>query len=486
MKLCYGTYLKTLKLCKLTNTTQKFLNATILQSVNSNYDVFNDDNLASVLIACSCKRELSSYVTGEIPTANRKEIGMYFQQKVIPLLDPNKRKLVILTLRNIISSDTTINAETVIGEVAKQELISEYTVNYSQFLADVFLYAAMVKNGDGYDSVIDITNDYIAAFKKYENTISIDTASFFTGPKISRTVKNRKFDDVFIEVKHMSNLGLRNPNELRFYHLDIENNQFTFNAISKFLLKNLGSYVFSRAKIEQFKLDDDVESIGLQALQVMTRNGDVNVKEVGNELGEMLIYIFLEQVLNAPKIMSKVELAMNGKQVSNISEGIHLLTTGDVSYQLVFGASSIIGSLQDAVDSAFLEISDILNSKPNEMQLAESNVFDKQFDEKTTAELKNILIPHKNKSIQKDMAFGVFLGYSIDLNPVDYSNAEFRTMITKKMQADIVQNAAYITQKINSLGMEAYSFYFYVLPFNDAPSDKKDIMSKLMAGGVTI
>ena len=199
--------------------------------------------------------------------------------------------------------------------MAKQELVLEYTVNYSQFLADVFLYAAMVKNGEGYDSVKNITNDYIAAFKKYENTISIDTASFFTGPKISKTVKNRKFDDVFIEVKHMSNLGLRNPNELRFYHLDIENNQFTFNAISKFLLKNLGSYVFSRAKIEQFKLDDDVESIGLQALQVMTRNGDVNVKGVGNELGEMLIYIFLEQVLDAPKIMSKVELAMNGKQV---------------------------------------------------------------------------------------------------------------------------------------------------------------------------
>ena len=81
-----------------------------------------------------------------------------------------------------------------------------------------------------------------------------------------------------------------------------------------------------------------------------------------------------------------------------------------------------------------------------------------------------------------DTAFGVFLGYSLELNEGNLSNAEFRIKAVKKMEEDINNQATYIAKKIVDLGINKYSFYFYVMPFNNAPIDKKEIMYNLMGG----
>jgi hypothetical protein len=51
------------------------------------------------------------------------------------------------------------------------------------------------------------------------------------------------------------------------------------------------------------------------------------------------------------------------------------------------------------------------------------------------------------------------------------------------MNTDIKAHAGYILNKISSAGMGAHSFYFYILPFNDADNDKALIMNALMGGG---
>jgi len=73
-------------------------------------------------------------------------------------------------------------------------------------------------------------------------------------PFLSKTLKEAGFDSIFTEVEHTETLGLKNPYQLRMFHLDVANNAFSFDAMHSFLLKNIGRYVFSRAKIKFFNL----------------------------------------------------------------------------------------------------------------------------------------------------------------------------------------------------------------------------------------
>jgi hypothetical protein len=79
--------------------------------------------------------------------------------------------------------------------------------------------------------------------------------------------------------------------------------------------------------------------------------------------------------------------------------------------------------------------------------------------------------------------FGVFLGYSLGLDPNNYSTAAFRTEISRKMDAVIKAHVACITNKINAENLGTHSFYFYILPFNDADNEKQSIMNTVLGEG---
>ena len=58
--------------------------------------------------------------------------------------------------------------------------------------------------------------------------------------------------------------------------------------------------------------------------------------------------------------------------------------------------------------------------------------------------------------------------------------------VEEKMQEDIRRNIDYILQKIRDNNLNLHSFYFYVLPFNDGETDKKDIMEAVLKGDVDL
>ena len=245
--------------------------------------------------------------------------------------------------------------------------------------------------------------------------------------------------------------------------------------------------MFSRAQIENYHVEGDVYSVGMDAIDIMKRNGAPGQKGTGNDLGEILLYVFLEQVLGAPKIMSKVELQTGAKQYDSKCDGIHLLsleqTFGIPYYHMVFGTSSIVGDMKKAVDSAFNAIVEIDKQSTQERILAENTVFSKSFDKDTIQKIKDLLIPSKGQVVPYDTAYGVFLAYNLGLNPANYSVVDFRRALTQKMNTDIHNHAAYIAGKINFLGLGNHSFYFYILPLNDADTEKTQIMDRVMNGG---
>ena len=91
-------------------------------------------------------------------------------------------------------------------------------------------------------------------------------------------------------------------------------------------------------------------------------------------------------------------------------------------------------------------------------------------------------MPQQNKTNHLDMAFGVFLGYTIKLNRQVTNNQEYRDAVKEQLQNDIQYIQSYIEMKIKENGLSGYSFYFYLLPFNDADSEKISIIQELLSG----
>lgn len=288
------------------------------------------------------------------------------------------------------------------------------------------------------------------------------------------------FDSVFTEISTEQGLNLKNNNCLRLFCLDVSNNKFSYSGLHQFLQRNIGRYVFSRATIEQFIEDGDSDAIGLKAVELLRQASNPKDTGAGGELGEILLYLFLEQKLNAPKLLSKVELKTTKNQYVFGSDGVHLLTLSDKAFQLVLGESKIVGKLESAVDDAFASIQKVSNDTSNEIRLIEKNILSESFDDKTTELIKSIIVPTKrDRNIVVDNAFGIFLGYSIGIDATQYSNAEFRDAINGKLKNDINNIATYIEKKVNESGLAGYSFYFYILPFNNALQDRAAIIQKL-------
>ncbi|AQW61916.1 hypothetical protein B1779_01105 [Dehalococcoides mccartyi] len=307
---------------------------------------------------------------------------------------------------------------------------------------------------------------------------------------LTKTIKGNKFDEVFTEVAHTESLGLRNPEQLRLFHLDVLNNKFSSSELQKLLMRNIGRYVFSRAKLEKFRIDDDIDMISSQALRILQKSGGADLKGTGSELGEMLVYAFLEEKLEAPKLMSRVELANDAMQYGSGCDSIHLLevdgTDAVPCYQLVFGASDIVGDMKDAIDCVFESILRIGQSEANEIQMVENTVLSRLFETDEIERITKILIPSPGNKSTCDTAFGAFLGYTLGLDPSGYSTIEFRKVLTQKMERDIQEHAAYIAKKIRDNHLDTHSFYFYVLPFNDAETEKKEIMGNVLKGDVAL
>ena len=266
---------------------------------------------------------------------------------------------------------------------------------------------------------------------------------------ISGTLKKKSLDGIFNEVTHTETLGISNNEALRLFYLKVRGKKFYTDDLQTALYRNIGKYVFSRAALKDFHINGDDDSVISQALKVMRENGSADTKGTGNELGEMLVYTLLEEKLDAPKILSRVELSTDAVSYSSECESIHLLTlseaNGQVTYEMVFGTSNIVGDIQDAIDNAFEAILRIENRSAKEIKMVEKTALDRFYKESEIDFIKQLIIPQQGGSGDYEIAYGVFLGYILGIDPAGYTNGEYTAMVEKRLDLDIKSHASYIT-----------------------------------------
>ena len=425
-------------------------------------------------------------VIADAQTCNIDKVEENFKANVVGLIRPELRKHVVCAIRDLLRNDDVsddINIGITSG-FTKSDIISKPVFTFSTLLANVFQYAiANVTNKDCSGFLSKIKKDYILTFDAEAASIVFDTEASPVMSDFQTTMNPKGFDEAFDKISDITVSGLSNPTTVHLYQLDVRNYSFDFRFLKKHLIENIGRYVYSRAEMNNFKASGSMETIAFRAMNLLSKSSKSGDTWNENLLGEILLYIFLEKELGAPKVMSKIEFGNNG---TSHSDGIHLnLVAGSPTpyHQLVFGASDIVDNLEVAIDRAFDKISAIETNYENEYSLVEHTAFSNpHFNDSSTDYLKRILHPGSRRDLKPEMAFGVFLGYNVSEPHDGMNNRQYNEHLKERLKQDISEAKPYICEKIKQLHLDGYSFYFYVLPFNNAEQDKQDIMTELSGG----
>ncbi|MBQ8699021.1 MAG: DUF1837 domain-containing protein, partial [Schwartzia sp.] len=330
-----------------------------------------------------------------------------------------------------------------------------------------------------------ISKNYCEAFFGFSDTIRLYKAVRpVSSPSISATIK-QKFESVFSHVS-TEHLSIPSAHDLQIYALKFDDFDFDYHVLQKYLRSNIGYYLYSRLKIEKYIDEDDTGAISYDAVEDMKKIISKIGVQPGDKLDEILLYVFLEAVLNAPKLMSEAEIRdFNGTTTSS-SDGIHLLTleTSPPSCQLVFGSAIIDGNLCEAIDKAFAKAEMLKNNKNNERRFVTTHALSTAFSQEMREQLTALLVPSETSIKQPESAFGFFMGYSLNHVPKEEKSiGEYQTAVLAQIKSDIEQNLDAIEDAVRRHGLNGYSMYIYLLPFADADKDKRYIMNRLLQIG---
>jgi hypothetical protein len=266
----------------------------------------------------------------------------------------------------------------------------------------------------------------------------------------------------------------------------INANKFDYNRIINELMEPVVDFSISR-KVKKSYANKPM------TLSKVAREKFVEYKKNTGELGEFLLYCFLEGHLNAPKIFSKLEMKTSTSMYVNGSDGVHFLKVSDDNYQLVFGESKTIKELGPAMYDAFKSIHQFINEINDkgdtksginfEKRLISDNLDHESWNEEEKEFLTKLIYPTTDEEFDVDDAFGIFIGFQI--NPTDElkksSNSDYRKTIESDVRAQLSKELKHIESLIQKYELYGYSFYIYALPFTELDKAREEIMK-----GVTI
>jgi hypothetical protein len=295
------------------------------------------------------------------------------------------------------------------------------------------------------------------------------------------------FDDFLGLFYHdLENIKLANNNSLDLYTLKIQNNDFAYTELIEILRNVLIPYVLSRNTRSSYA--NKTGTLSKRAREKF-RNYWVNNKKEADkegELGELLLYAFLESHLKAPKILSKYEIKTANNDYIKGADGVHLLKLNDSDYHLIFGESKLYDTLKGGIDAGFESIIKFLINRKDgyETHLVDTELFKEAYDEKLYVKLKQILLPSKSiVSYNLDHAFGMFIGfnYEIDSETRKASNTIARQSIRENVKNIVNQSLQVLNEKLNLTALNGYSFYVYAVPFSDLTNKRKKVIEEIIS-----
>jgi hypothetical protein len=292
--------------------------------------------------------------------------------------------------------------------------------------------------------------------------------------------QNIKEDFLDLFYHELQGEKLENGNALNLFILKVKNNSFSYDELISELGNKLHHFALSRQQVRLLKKEDKLKDL-IDSAKAKLRNHTSNE----GELGEILLYCLLESHLNAPKILTKLELKTAHNDYVKGADGVHLLKLNDRDYQLVLGESKLESKITDGIYSAFESINKLLTEKGKlkfEIELINSELVKETYDQASYDLLKKIIIPSGKEDITNiDYSFGIFLGYNVEITKAEQelSNSAFRESVRLKIKNEILSAIKSINYQIKKKEFIGFQFHIYVIPFNDLANKRKEIIKEI-------
>lgn len=291
---------------------------------------------------------------------------------------------------------------------------------------------------------------------------------------------------IFKNIKDIQISSNSDDGKLNVFMCPINARNFDYSQISTVLVDSVIDYALSKKNIEKYKSKPGRLS------QIARRKFKGYLKNKG-ELGELLLYCFLEGHLNAPKILTKMEMKTTNSLYVNGSDGVHLLNNGDGTYKLIFGESKLYKSLSDALNEAFKSINGFINEVNSngenktginyERDLISSNIENLELSDEDKDILELIIFPTRNKkNLHIDDAFSIFIGYEIDISEqtTNCTSNNFFEEVKEKILVDLDKYESKIYKKINDNNLLGHTFFVYIIPFTDIDNTRTKILKDIL------
>jgi len=275
---------------------------------------------------------------------------------------------------------------------------------------------------------------------------------------------------------------------LDVFLLPINARNFDYDKVADSLLESVADYALSRKIIKKYEGRS-------MALSREARGKFREIAKNDGELGELLLFCLLEGHLEAPKILTKLELKTSNQLYVNGSDGVHLKKVNTRKYQLIFGESKTYSDLSRALENAFKSISDFkdeINTKGNsksgisfEKGLISSNIEKEIFDEDEDEELLNLLLypgEEENSNLCIEDAFSIFIGYDIDISDEqkNCSNDNFPIEIENKVKQQLKELNGKIYDTIQKYKLLGYTFYVFIIPFTNIAENRRSLLKRVL------
>jgi hypothetical protein len=291
---------------------------------------------------------------------------------------------------------------------------------------------------------------------------------------------SEKFLDLFYKEIECDIAGTHS--KLNLHILKIENNEFCYPELVNHLRNHFISFSLSRKEIRDFEKD---KRWGELYAKAAAKFRDYNQND--GEAGELLLFCFLEAHLQAPKILTKLEIKLSSNDYAKGSDGIHLLELSPKNYQLIFGESKLDQNLTTSISNAFKSIQEFITRSKNNIQdeigLINSQLCKEAFDEDLYQFLKAVIMPKASGQdpIVKNNAFAIFAGFEINPTPEELrlSNDKFLALIKSNIKKEVEGKMSHIKKKIEEYKLFNYTFYVYVFPFMKLDETRKEFIKKL-------
>lgn len=304
--------------------------------------------------------------------------------------------------------------------------------------------------------------------------------------KLSNNVNTRVEAD-FLDNFHLIVDAKEKQNRLKFFCPIIDANSLSYDRLIISLRDAAGHYCLSRRTWDEYVRRP-------MQLSHLVREKFRKLSSNDGELGELLLFSFLETDLKAPKLLTKMELKTNPNLYFNGADGVHYLKLENGDYQLIFGESKVYSDLSDGISAALNSIRDFKNDniKDDESGSVKGITFEKgllnaciaqeTYSEEERAFLKSLIYPNTSSQYNVDTAFAVFVLYNLEIDKKEKtrSNSVFREWLFSNIKSEITRMLPSILERIERRGLLGHAFYFYLVPFEQMDENQKEVLTKVV------